>query len=293
MRDWLNQPRSDRGRGTIPVVWAAFALSLVLHAAVLWGWVPRERDRSLESSERGKASGPLMVQLAPEPGPETSPPPPLQSPPLRQAPATKRASPPKPASRPPPKPPVIAREGPAPVAAPPPEPPSAAAPALTPVEGDFSSHLEARRRARGASPPDSTPAPVEDERERHNQIVAANLGLARTPTFGPDPTGGGVFQIQRMTYDAAEFVFFGWNRDIRRNSKQLIEVRKGDNSDIRIAIVRRMIAIIRDNEPGDFVWVSRRLGRNVTLSARPGDSAGLEDFLMEEFFAGTRLRYSH
>ena len=45
-----------------------------------------------------------------------------------------------------------------------------------------------------------------------------------------------------------------------------------------------MIAIIREREPGDFVWVSHRLGRNVNLSARPGDQAGLEDFLMQEFF---------
>jgi hypothetical protein len=45
-----------------------------------------------------------------------------------------------------------------------------------------------------------------------------------------------------------------------------------------------MIEIIRDREPGDFVWVSQRLGRNVNLSARPSDNAGLEDFLMQEFF---------
>ena len=129
---------------------------------------------------------------------------------------------------------------------------------------------------------------AEDERERHNRTVTANLGLDRTPTFGPDRKGGGIFQIERMGYDAAEFYFFGWNTDIRRNSKQLIEVRKGDNPDIRIAVVRRMIAIIRDREPEDFVWVSQRLGRNVTLSARQIDNAGLEDFMMQEFFDNRR-----
>jgi hypothetical protein len=112
--------------------------------------------------------------------------------------------------------------------------------------------------------------------------------LDRTPTFGDDRNGGGIFRIERMGYDAAEFYFFGWNTDIRRNSKQLIEVRKGDNPDIRIAVVRRMIAIIRDREPEDFVWVSQRLGRNVTLSARQSDNAGLEDFLMQEFFDNPR-----
>ena len=93
-----------------------------------------------------------------------------------------------------------------------------------------------------------------------------------------------MFSIQRMSYDSAEFTFFGWNKDIQRNSLQLIEVRKGDAPDIRIAVVRRMIAIIREQEKEDFVWESKRLGRNVMLSARPRDTRGLEDFLMREFF---------
>jgi hypothetical protein len=90
-----------------------------------------------------------------------------------------------------------------------------------------------------------------------------------------------------MSYDYAEFLFFGWNKDIRRNTTQLIEVRKGSNSDIRIAVVRRMIVIIREHEDADFVFESRRLGRNVTLSARARDTAGLEDFMMREFFGET------
>ena len=59
---------------------------------------------------------------------------------------------------------------------------------------------------------------------------------------------------------------------------------------MRIAVVRRMIAIIRQHEPGDFVWESQRLGRNLTLSARPADQAGLEEFMLQEFFEGTRVR---
>ena len=130
---------------------------------------------------------------------------------------------------------------------------------------------------------------IEDDKERSNRIIAANLGLGRAPTVGYDPKGGGgIFEIQRIGYDSAEFIFFGWNKDIRRNSRQLIEVAKGDNSDIRIAVVRRMIAIIREEEPGDFLWVSQRLGRNITLSARPRDNAELEEFMLQEFFGGPR-----
>ena len=156
----------------------------------------------------------------------------------------------------------------------------------------MASYIEARRRARGESTPTppsapsaSSPAKGEDENARANRIAAANLGTDRKPTFGSDPRrGGGIFQIQRMSYDYAEFVFFGWNKDIRRNTTQLIEVRKGSNSDIKIAVVRRMIAIIREYEDGDFVFESKRVGRNVTLSARPRDNSGLEDFMMREFF---------
>ncbi len=285
-RHWLRRLRA------VPTIRLAFVLSVVLHAVVLFGWHPREQELSLEHAERGTGGGPLVLQLAPEPSRATSPPPsPLVAPAVESPPA-RRAAPTKAAPRPRSTPPVIAQPQPAPVAIPPPAPPAAVAPALTPAEGDFSSFLEARRRARGAAPSESAPrteAP-EDERERHNQAVAANLGLNRTPTFGRDRSGGGVFQIQRMSVDTAEFIFFGWNADIRRNSTQRIEVRKGENADIQIAVVRRMITIIRDHESGDFTWISQRLGRDVVLSARASDNAGLEDFMMQEFFPDGRMR---
>jgi outer membrane biosynthesis protein TonB len=280
-------------RFAIPTIWVAFALSIVIHALVLWGWHPVEHELTLDQVGPGKASGPLVLQIAPQPSRATSPPPAPPSAPTVETPSpARKAQAAKPAPRPPPPPPpVIAQEKPSPVIAPPPAPPPPAR-AATPDPGDFSALLEARRRARGAPPEDSAP-PTEspqDERERHNQAVAANLGLNRTPTFGRDLTGGGVFQIQRMGVDSAEFLFFGWNKDIRRNSTQRVEVSKGDNANIRIAVVRRMIVIIRDHESGDFTWVSRRLGRDVILSARARDNAGLEDFLMEEFFFDAPVR---
>ncbi len=278
-------------RFAIPMIWVAFALSLVLHAVVLWGWHPVEHEPTFDQVGPGRASGPLVLQIAPQPSRATSPPPAPPPAPAIETSQPRKAQAAKPAPRPPPPPPVIAQEKPSPVIAPPPAPPPPA-PTATPDPGDFSALLEARRRARGAPPQESAP-PTEspqDERERHNQAVAANLGLNRTPTFGRDLTGGGVFQIQRLGVDSAEFLFFGWNKDIRRNSTQRIEVSKGDNANIRIAVVRRMIVVIRDHESGDFTWVSRRLGRDVTLSARAQDNAGLEEFLMQEFFFDAPVR---
>lgn len=164
-----------------------------------------------------------------------------------------------------------------------PSPP--AAPSIGAAPGDLSAFLAARRRARGepASPPDPFP---DDEAARRNQRIAENIGQNAPQSFGYDPRrGGGVFQIQTLEFDYCEFVFFGWRNDIRRNVKQLIEVRRGIQPNIRIAVVRKMIEIIRDNEKGSFMWQSMRLGRNVTLSARAENSAELETFLSAEFFS--------
>ncbi len=275
---------------TIPAIRVAFVLSLALHAAVLWGWVPRPLDPIADRIGRGKGSGPLAVRLAAPPSPAARPAPAVPEPPApRSAPAAKRAVPPPAPPRPrPAPPPVVPKAAPAPaIASAPVEPTTAPAPA--PLDLDFSAALEARRRARGASE-ESTPTtpPEEDERARHNRIVAENLGLNRVPTYGREPTGGGIFRLERVGYTDAEFLFFGWNKDIRRRARQLIVVEKGANPSIEIAIVRRMIAIIREHEPGDFVWRSTRLGRDVTLSARASDTAGLEDFLMQEFFPERR-----
>jgi hypothetical protein len=190
-------------------------------------------------------------------------------------------------------PPVIALERSAPTPLPPPPPATAPTLPAPPVETrpapppvDFSAMLEARRRARGESPQEAAASRDKAaEKARQDQIVAANLTPER-PAFGFDPAKheGGIFQMKRVGVDDAEFYFYGWSKEARRNTAQVVEVRKGANADIRIAIVRSMIAIIRDHEQGDFTWDSRRLGRSLRLSARPADQPGLEEVLMREFF---------
>jgi hypothetical protein len=295
MNDLLYESRNKRDGVTIPTIWVAIALSVLVHVAALWKWLPKLDLRlpSLEELQRGEAGGSLVVHLAPP----VSPPQAAQSSPvLRSQPSsTPQSRAPRAVARaqPPLALPEIALNRPAPEAAsPPPVAPRATAPApVRPPEGDLSSYVEARRRARNEAPQVasqgsiSSAPPVEDDKSRTNRIVASNLGTNRTPTFGSDPTkhGGGIFQIERLGYTDAEFLFYGWNKDIRRNTIQRIEVRKGENSDIRIAVVRKMIAIIREYEQEDFLWESRRLGRNLTLSARARDNAGLEEFMLREF----------
>jgi len=299
---------SHRDTVEIPVIWIVLLLSVLVHVAVLFFLPPLRFDvRPAADPEP-----PLAVELqtrrpayeAPVSVPRPAFIPPVAPP---SAPPRDAAPPPRPAPQPRP-PAAVAKPAPTKPPAPPMTPPVPPAPqtesSIAQVEpqssppersepsraGDLASYIEARRRARGggsASPPtQSSPEPTQlDEEARRNQIVAQNLGLGRAPVFGGSrEPGGGLFQITNLHYSYAEFLFFGWNKHIRRNTSQRIEVRKGEHKSIELAVVRRMIAIIREHESGDFLWESTRLGRDVTLSARPADNAGLEDFLMREFF---------
>jgi hypothetical protein len=172
-----------------------------------------------------------------------------------------------------------------------PAPPAPAIPPVAttrpspPVEGDLWSYVQARRRERG----ERQIALSADAKPESNTALAANLPSPASGVAAQDKSrGGGIFEIKRMDYDDAAFEFFGWNNEMGRNTPQLIEVRKGNNSDMRIAVVRKMIDIIRVYSQGDFVWRSPRHENGVVLSARPSDNAALENFLMRDFFNDPR-----
>lgn len=94
----------------------------------------------------------------------------------------------------------------------------------------------------------------------------------------------GIFEITSQSSRHATFAFKGWTNDYSNARMQYFEVEAGSGQDIRLMIIKRMIALIREHYQGDFTWESRRLARSVTQSARLEDNAGLEDFMMMEFF---------
>ena len=104
-----------------------------------------------------------------------------------------------------------------------------------------------------------------------------------------NPGTNGVFQILSMESRTAAFSFRGWTSDSSNSRREYIQVEQGTNSDIEIAIVRKMIELIRRYYKGNFNWESQRLDRTVILSARAEDNEGLEGFLVQEFF-GARSR---
>ena len=294
MTRWQDIRSSPSEFVRVRTIWVTLALSLLIHLAALIGWVPHLRMRPAETP--GEIPGTrLAVRLAQPPAPAPSAP--VIAPPVPRAPeARPRPRPPAPAAPPPrltaPRaaPPLPApAPAPAPVPAPAPAPrtpPPVAAPAAPPappVTGDLASYIAARRQSRGDT--EAPSAPADDDKARRDRALAANIATINTvPQGSIDSHSGGVFRITRMGYDDAEFLFFGWHQGAGRRLTQKYEVRREGDADIRLAIVRRMIAIIREYEQEEFVWRSQTMG-DVKLSARLKDNAELERFMMRDFFS--------
>lgn len=129
-------------------------------------------------------------------------------------------------------------------------------------------NAEALARERGP-----TEAQMRDERIKRNLKHGTN----------------GIFEITSLGARNATFSFRGWTDDYSVAKRQFFEVEASGGQDVRLLMVRRMIVLIREHYDGNFNWESYRLGRSVVLSAKLEDSAGLEDFLMKEFF-GTNFK---
>ena len=278
----------------VPMLWRTVVLSLFFHAVLLWGWIPHVDRQRKDSNPWGDPAGQLRVRIAEPSAPAApaTPPPAVPSPSVRPVPPTPAPAPAQrsaaAASSAAPPPSILTAPAPTPNAASVPVPPPRPS-----QESDFSAQLEARRRARGeaspvpaqsASPAAPPAAPAEDDVARRNRIVASNMATIQSQPRSEQQLGGGLFDVRRLGTEDAEFMFYGWRAETGRRAPQMVEVRLGQHADIRIAVVRRMIAIIREHERGDFEWYSSRTGRSLRLSARQGDNAMLEAFLMSEFF---------
>ena len=160
-------------------------------------------------------------------------------------------------------------------------------PKLTPISPDtpdMASLIAARRKARGATEPQSAPA-EESENDRRDRIARANIAAANGRSAGVDPNDtGGMFELTGKTYRSATLKFRGWNTNFKRRWLSQVEVERGNEPDIETAIVNKMIEIIRKEKQGDFEWESHRLHRTVPMSARVKDTAELQAFLMKEMF---------
>jgi hypothetical protein len=281
--------RSRYDRITISTIHVAFALSLLLHALAMWNWSSKIKMRPFEDTRMGEQGGSLAVRIVQPPAPPPRP----QSVESRPAPERRLTAPRRSAAAAPSAPRLLATERQARSASmAPPRPTEAPRPS---AGDDLASYIESRRRNREpesqAAPASQASPPAESDQARQNREAAARLGFSATPTFGSNKNlGGGTFQVRSIGIERAELAFYGWNKFINRISLQVFEVPRGSNPSTQLAVVRKIIEIIREQENGTFLWESLRLRRDLTLSARAADNASLEAFMMEEFFSDGRQR---
>jgi hypothetical protein len=250
--------------------WIAVVVSVIIHALVA-GLTPRKPSALAPGP---MAQAPLNVVIVPQ-APRTE----VQA--ETRTEATVPVPVPRPTAptrRPTPIPQVVPKIPPIPVPVAPQPPPIQQPPPIPAPPVDMMAAVEARRAQRRAAeaseargPPGSGP-PKEDAAARNLATLSGREGV------------GGVFQILRIGTRTGEFAFNGWKPDARSQWREVIEVDAGLNGNVELAMIRRMIALIRTHYTGDFHWESHRLGRVITLSARPEDNEGLEDVLMREFF---------
>jgi len=266
------------------------ALSLLVHGLLLLLAIPHPAGNA--GAAIATVQAPFEVHLsqaAPPPPPSAqmqglpSPPPPTPAAPLRDR--TPKPRPPRRRNpviavpRPTPETPPVAMEEPAP-------PPPVATPephAAPPM--DFMESILAKRRANEAAVArDNAQAQANGRDPSANDVAMANINQNLQTMSRRRDGVSGVFQILSKGIRTGEFSFRGWTTDERSNWREVYSVDAGLHGDIELAIVRKMIELIRTHYQGDFNWESRRLGRVIVLSARMEDNAELEAFLIREFF---------
>jgi len=273
--EFLQQPRlhRPRGNGLIQIninrrTLIAILISLLIHAFILFFALP--------SLQMNTASSPppraMEVSLAPPKPPEVMAP----MPPVEEKPPPKIKLP---------RPKVMtqkmqAREKPVFSV---PDTPELAVPKENKEQPtDMMSYVKSRQAQRQITESDAA--------KQNAEAVARDAGpsesAARDEKIKRNLQSGtnGIFEITSLSSRHATFAFRGWTNDYSSSRREFFEVEAITGQDIRLVMVRRMIKLIREHYQGDFNWDSHRLNRVVNLSARPQDNAGLEEFMLMEFF---------
>jgi hypothetical protein len=251
----------------------ALGVSIVAH--VLFFAIPMHRRGEGAPPASTALQGPLVVQLgAPEPLP----------PPVAEKPERATAQPARPRAEAVTRPRelTVPRSDRVAEPAPPPAPEPAPAPKPEPPF-DMAALIQANRERRRAADVAALRATQPGSETGTGDAATANLNR-NLQSLGRSDGTGGVFRVLRQGVRTGEFSFNGWRGERGKQWREVIEVDAGPGGDVERAIVRRMIALIREHYSGDFNWESLRVGRVVVLNAAPENNDALEDYLMREFF---------
>jgi hypothetical protein len=147
---------------------------------------------------------------------------------------------------------------------------------------DMASYVKAQQAKRNAQEADAAKQNAEavarevgpSQEKIRDERIKANLKVGTN----------GIFEITSLSGRHAAFAFKGWTNDYSNAKRESFEVDASTGQDVRLVMIKKMITLIRRHYDGDFNWESQRLGHEVVKSARPEDSAELEEFMMMEFF---------
>lgn len=275
----MTRPGTQSLKSQEPPFWGFLPLAALIWLALLWalGAFLRAPPRippppaidvrlvelpDVRPEEKRAPAAPARPRLRATPRPELRPPR-TSPPPPSPAPAPVRPAPPAP-----PVPPAPAPER-APAARPLPE----SAPT------DMLSYINAKRARREAEDRALAQLSASERPPSEDEMRLANIRRNLQPAGA-----NGVFQMLDIQLHSARFAFRAWMSNGSRPRRETVTVEARPGEDIRLAVVRRMIELIRFYNQGDFNWDSPRLGQVVVLSAREADTLELEDFLLREFF---------
>ena len=264
----------------------AFVVSLVLHLLALLFLVPKidlnpsPQATTMEVSLAPKSTAPEVTpETVPEPIPSPAPAPEVKKKIIAKKPTSKPSKPkasdfsvPKVLTTPQPSPQTV------PITAPIKPQPQTSTDAPTDMMA-MVNQKRAQREAQEATAASENAVAAAAERGPSAE-EKRDANIKRNFQSGTN----GVFEITRLESRSASFTFLGWTSSLSNARREFFEVEASAGQDVRLLMIRRMISLIRTHYQGDFDWESHRLGRTIVLSARTEDSAGLEDFLMVEFF---------
>ncbi|WMW81054.1 hypothetical protein RF679_01935 [Undibacterium cyanobacteriorum] len=140
---------------------------------------------------------------------------------------------------------------------------------------------ERRQQAREAAAAEN--AAQQGNRGRSRQDVIEE-NVRRSMERANNKNGdGGLFTILNKGVRTATFSFRGW--EMRGGlGRQIYEVDAGLGGNVELAVVKKMLEVIRTRFKKQAPWESTRLGRVVMISMLPEDSEETERFLMKEMF---------
>lgn len=158
-------------------------------------------------------------------------------------------------------------------------------PVPAPPVPDMTADLERKKAARAAADAQfrrqyGSGDGLEDRPKSPEEIARENID--RNLKWAKKEGGNGLIRYDNFGTRVATFKFTGWHPGAGDSWTNTYTVDAGEGGDVRDAVVKKEIEIIRKMYAGQFYFDSMRVGHQVPLSAAPENNAELQVFLRQE-----------